>query len=93
MFAIPLVAGEVDPAWPREPLPPEKSEELLAWTGVGFVRSYRYFATARRTADRSQRMQATYRRAEPKTGRNDPCPCGSGQKFKRCCGTDSLPVH
>ena len=22
----------------------------------------------------------------PKTGRNDPCPCGSGQKYKRCCG-------
>lgn len=21
-----------------------------------------------------------------KTGRNEPCPCGSGQKFKRCCG-------
>lgn len=21
-----------------------------------------------------------------KVGRNDPCPCGSGQKFKRCCG-------
>lgn len=20
-----------------------------------------------------------------KTGRNEPCPCGSGQKFKRCC--------
>jgi SEC-C motif-containing protein len=25
-------------------------------------------------------------RAEPKTGRNDPCPCGSGKKFKKCCG-------
>jgi SEC-C motif-containing protein len=25
-------------------------------------------------------------RAEPKVGRNDPCPCGSGKKFKRCCG-------
>ncbi|WP_371924923.1 SEC-C metal-binding domain-containing protein [Endozoicomonas sp. SCSIO W0465] len=25
-------------------------------------------------------------RADPKTGRNDPCPCGSGQKFKKCCG-------
>lgn len=24
-------------------------------------------------------------RAEPKVGRNDPCPCGSGKKFKRCC--------
>lgn len=22
-----------------------------------------------------------------KVGRNDPCPCGSGQKFKKCCGT------
>lgn len=25
-------------------------------------------------------------RAEPKVGRNEPCPCGSGKKFKRCCG-------
>lgn len=26
------------------------------------------------------------RRDEPKVGRNDPCPCGSGKKYKRCCG-------
>ena len=26
------------------------------------------------------------RRAEPKTGRNDPCPCGSGKKYKKCHG-------
>ncbi len=25
------------------------------------------------------------RRAEPKVGRNDPCPCGSGKKYKKCC--------
>lgn len=25
----------------------------------------------------------------PKTGRNDPCPCGSGKKFKKCCGAAS----
>ena len=25
-------------------------------------------------------------RVEPKVGRNEPCPCGSGQKFKQCCG-------
>ncbi len=24
-------------------------------------------------------------RASPKIGRNDPCPCGSGKKFKKCC--------
>ncbi len=28
----------------------------------------------------------TIRRETPKTGRNDPCPCGSGKKFKKCCG-------
>lgn len=25
-------------------------------------------------------------RESPKVGRNDPCPCGSGRKYKRCCG-------
>jgi uncharacterized protein len=24
----------------------------------------------------------------PKVGRNDPCPCGSGRKYKRCCGAN-----
>jgi preprotein translocase subunit SecA len=28
----------------------------------------------------------TVRRVEPKVGRNDLCPCGSGQKYKKCCG-------
>jgi preprotein translocase subunit SecA len=30
--------------------------------------------------------QDTYKREEPKVGRNDPCPCGSGKKYKKCCG-------
>ena len=25
----------------------------------------------------------------PKVGRNDPCPCGSGKKYKKCCGRAS----
>jgi uncharacterized protein len=29
--------------------------------------------------------QAKNLRASPKTGRNDPCPCGSGRKYKKCC--------
>ncbi len=28
------------------------------------------------------------RRNEPKVGRNDPCPCGSGKKYKKCCGAN-----
>jgi preprotein translocase subunit SecA len=30
--------------------------------------------------------QATVVRAAPKVGRNDPCPCGSGKKYKKCHG-------
>ena len=26
--------------------------------------------------------------AKQKVGRNDPCPCGSGKKYKKCCGRD-----
>lgn len=29
--------------------------------------------------------QETVVREEPKVGRNDPCPCGSGKKYKKCC--------
>jgi preprotein translocase subunit SecA len=29
-----------------------------------------------------------YRRDEPKRGRNDPCPCGSGKKYKKCHGAN-----
>jgi preprotein translocase subunit SecA len=29
--------------------------------------------------------QPNIRRTEPKVGRNDPCPCGSGKKYKKCC--------
>ncbi len=46
--------------------------------------------------ERKQRMQlgrgpstekpSTVRRAGKKVGRNDPCPCGSGKKYKQCCG-------
>jgi preprotein translocase subunit SecA len=28
-------------------------------------------------------------RDAPKVGRNDPCPCGSGLKYKKCCGVSA----
>lgn len=33
--------------------------------------------------------QHTVVREEPKIGRNDPCSCGSGKKFKKCCGVSA----
>ncbi len=35
----------------------------------------------------AKRGSVTQRRSGPKVGRNDPCACGSGKKFKQCCGT------
>lgn len=35
---------------------------------------------------RQQKNSGTVRNEEPKVGRNEPCPCGSGKKYKYCCG-------
>jgi len=47
----------------------------------------------RRAADEVMRMLAAEeqraRKMPEKTGRNDPCPCGSGLKYKKCCGSRS----
>ncbi|MCI5120662.1 MAG: preprotein translocase subunit SecA, partial [Candidatus Electrothrix sp. AUS4] len=37
-------------------------------------------------ASSSEEGPKTVRRDEDKVGRNAPCPCGSGQKYKKCCG-------
>jgi SEC-C motif-containing protein len=36
-------------------------------------------------ADSEMNPKGPQRRVE-KIGRNDPCPCGSGKKYKKCCG-------
>ncbi|MBE1300065.1 MAG: preprotein translocase subunit SecA [Alteromonadaceae bacterium] len=38
------------------------------------------------SATESSEEQGTVTRAQPKVGRNEPCPCGSGKKYKQCCG-------
>lgn len=99
-ITIPLIAGEVDPQWPPEPLTNEKGTELLQSLFAAAGRAYRYFEPDRRSsADASPDDDAfeypeTYVRDRPKIGRNETCPCGSGKKFKRCCGSADLgPRH
>lgn len=41
------------------------------------------------TAQHTQGQSVTVRRTSPKIGRNDPCPCGSGKKYKNCCGRNA----
>jgi preprotein translocase subunit SecA len=49
------------------------------------------FAGGAPSAAKAERPEASgagiqVRRSMPKVGRNDPCPCGSGKKYKHCCG-------
>ena len=39
--------------------------------------------------DAIEKATAPIRRDMPKVGRNEPCPCGSGKKYKNCCGRNA----
>ena len=82
----------VDPAMRpyKEPMDRQRREKLITGMAAGLIYIYRYFASHRRAAVQEAREGATYRRRTEKVGRNDPCPCGSGKKFKRCCENNTL---
>jgi uncharacterized protein len=97
LAVIPLVAGDVDPEWPQERVTPDLQDDVLKSMAVGAARAYQRFR-GRQPADSAaaydRMVEAsvvgdvdTYVRPTPKVGRNDPCPCGSGRKFKKCCGS------
>ena len=75
----------------KEPMSAERREKLIVGMATSVPLIYRYFASQRRLATRAGRERTTRRRAEPKIGRNELCPCGSGKKFKKCCG--KLTLH
>jgi len=93
LLAIPLVAGEMDEAWPEEALTTEQREDLETMMVAGAGRAYRRFAVERRVAARLAREARTVRRESAKVGRNEPCPCGSGRKYKHCCGAAHGGLH
>ena len=72
--------GEDEPA---EEIPDEERAQLLDDMFVGVMDVYRFFQPQR---ERNLAPSAPIRRAATKVGRNDPCSCGSGRKYKNCCG-------
>ncbi|HEY7286844.1 MAG TPA: SEC-C metal-binding domain-containing protein, partial [Vicinamibacterales bacterium] len=88
------------PAPRRAPLilndPSAESASASALTGPRARSESSPFGAPRQEAPRQQQQPArvggddakvvTVRRDEPKVGRNDPCPCGSGKKYKKCHG-------
>jgi hypothetical protein len=79
---------EVDQAYAGEPRAPDWRERADPW------RFYDPEEIAERQArwveeetdqDEDEPVVQPYTRDAPKVGRNDPCPCGSGKKYKKCC--------
>jgi uncharacterized protein YecA (UPF0149 family) len=61
----------------------QRAREELADNVVAL---HAYWNAAREAAaERLQQRAIPQRRATPKVGRNERCPCGSGKKFKKCC--------
>jgi uncharacterized protein len=72
----------------KEAMSAEDRERLIVGAAAGVTGIHRYFQGQRLVE--SFDNATTIRRTVPKIGRNDPCPCGSGKKFKQCCGRTTL---
>ena len=57
-----------------------------AMADAGTAEQQEDLAAADRAGGGERQVTQTIRRRQPKVGRNDPCPCGSGKKYKQCCG-------
>jgi uncharacterized protein len=68
----------------------EKREELIVGIAAGVMGIYHHFEAQRLLGTEPPLNAATFRRTTPKIGRNDSCPCGSGKKFKQCCGKTTI---
>jgi uncharacterized protein len=64
---------------------PEQREKISEAIPASVAAIYRFWLSRRQNPVRALAGSPQIRRT-PKPGRNDPCPCGSGRKFKKCCG-------
>jgi uncharacterized protein len=64
----------------------DRHQELADAIGACVIGIRDYWLPHRKAA-------STFRRTEAKVGRNDPCPCGSGKKYKKCCGANPETLH
>ncbi len=79
---MPILAFTEVTNWQAHDLNPE-GIDLLQKGIASHVRDIHAFWLARREEPVS--LAGPRRQSEPMVGRNDPCPCGSGKKFKKCC--------
>jgi uncharacterized protein len=73
-----------DPEMRPKPITLEKREKAIAYMAAGLLGAYQYFRSHRQVSSGAHRSEP--RRTSTKVGRNEMCPCGSGKKYKKCCG-------
>ena len=76
------IAVHITDAQGNSPLKPEESENVKAL----IEQAAELIPAAVRSIDRFFKQTRQLGEGGPKLGRNDPCFCGSGKKFKKCCG-------
>jgi uncharacterized protein len=64
---------------------PAQREKIAETIAAAVAAVYRFWLPRREESDTVLAGAPNVRKAH-KTGRNEPCPCGSGKKFKKCCG-------
>jgi uncharacterized protein len=75
---------DTDPKMRPKPISPEQREDVIVHMAAGLLQAYRYFREHQKVSPSAHRSEP--RRNTSNVGRNDPCPCGSGKKYKKCCG-------
>jgi uncharacterized protein len=79
-----------DPEMRPNPIGPEQREEIIAHMTAGLLQIYRHHLSQRQSSIPRRTSSRTVRRETAKVRRNDPCPCGSGKKYKHCHGGTTL---
>jgi len=79
-------AAGAAPARRRPVQPAQPATAAAAAAGAGTASQRRDLEAADRAGTGGARPKRAPRRTSPAVGRNEPCPCGSGQKYKKCCG-------
>ena len=79
-----------DPELRPKAIGPEQREDLIAHMATGLLQIYRYHLSQRESSIPRRTSSRTVRRDIAKVGRNNPCPCGSGKKYKHCHGSTTL---
>ena len=88
LFPLMVLSGEAETAarehkevWPEGEEKAELEQQCKDDLGLVVEDIFRFWHT--------KRSAVTLRREGPKIGRNDPCPCGSGKKYKQCCAQEA----